>query len=470
MKRSGYRTIFHIYLIVFLSLLGTVLFAGCLLFLVITIHKPGEGIARSDWPKEFTERFGDQIIFVNTVPQIRQAGLADLQDNGIGVQLLDAFGQEIFSYQKPEEAETAYSNVELLELNQTGRITQEGTTAFIGTVKNAGDECTYVLYFPVNISKVTMYLNGERFAGGKAILLPILLSLLLLVLLSGLLYGFFITKAMKRLMTAVQEISVRRYLPIQNNGVFHDLYESLNTLDKEIRDVDLLREQTDKMREEWIANITHDLKAPLSPIRGYAEMMEETGFKNKEQCRRYTGIMLKNVSYMETLIDDLKLTYQLKNGMFPVKREKQNLIRFLKELAIDILNTPEYENRTIHFDTAANVVSFTFDQTLFTRAFRNLIINAFVHGNENTEITLRVLVSDFVLKIDLSDNGRGMRPEITEHLFDRYYRGTDTRQKPEGSGLGLAIARSIIELHGGRISVASVPDIGTTFQIEFLTG
>ena len=63
-----------------------------------------------------------------------------------------------------------------------------------------------------------------------------------------------------------------------------------------------------------------------------------------------------------------------------------------------------------------------------------------------------------------------MRPEITEHLFDRYYRGTDTRQKPEGSGLGLAIARSIIELHGGRISVASVPDIGTTFQIEFLTG
>ena len=156
--------------------------------------------------------------------------------------------------------------------------------------------------------------------------------------------------------------------------------------------------------------------------------------------------------------------------MFPVKREKQNLIRFLKELAIDILNTPEYENRIIHFETAADVVSFTFDQTLFTRAFRNLIINAFVHGNENTEITLRVLVSDFVLKIDLSDNGRGMRPEITEHLFDRYYRGTDTRQKPEGSGLGLAIARSIIELHGGRISVASVPDIGTTFQIEFLTG
>ncbi len=122
--------------------------------------------------------------------------------------------------------------------------------------------------------------------------------------------------------------------------------------------------------------------------------------------------------------------------MFPVKREKQNLIRFLKELAIDILNTPEYENRIIHFETAADVVSFTFDQTLFTRAFRNLIINAFVHGNENTEITLRVLVSDFVLKIDLSDNGRGMRPEITEHLFDRYYRGTDTRQKPEGSGLG----------------------------------
>lgn len=170
---------------------------------------------------------------------------------------------------------------------------------------------------------------------------------------------------------------------------------------------------------------------------------------------------------METLIDDLKLTYQLESGMIPVKREEQNLIRFLKELAIDVLNTPEYENRTIHFESTTDNISFSFDQTLFTRAFRNLIINAFVHGDDNTEVSLRLSVSDTALKIEVTDNGKGMRPELVEHLFDRYYRGISTEQKPEGSGLGLAIVKGIIELHGGTITVASVPAAGTTFLIEF---
>ena len=69
--------------------------------------------------------------------------------------------------------------------------------------------------------------------------------------------------------------------------------------------------------------------------------------------------MLKNAAYMEALIDDLKLTYQLENGMLCANRKEQNLIRFLRELVIDILNTPEYENRAIDFESTANAVSFS---------------------------------------------------------------------------------------------------------------
>lgn len=467
MKRSGYRTIFHIYLIFFLSLLGAVLLAGCLIFMTISIQTPDGTIARSDWPKTFTEDFKDQIIFIEAAPQIKQAGIALLRDNGVGIQILAPSGCEVFSYQEPEQANTTYSSAELLQLFQTGKLENSETTTFVGIASNAGTDYIYILYFPVDVSKVTMYVNGEWFAGGKTIILPILSAMLLLVLISGVLYGVFTTKAMKRLTTSIQEISVRSYLPVQDHGMFHDLYDSLNTLDSEIRASDQLRVQTDKMRGEWIANITHDLKTPLSPIKGYAEILQETGGKSQEQSRRYAGIMLKNISYMETLIDDLKLTYQLENGMLPINREEKNIVRFLKELAIDILNTPEYENRTIHFESPEEIVLYSFDQTLLTRAFRNLIINAFVHGEEHTEVTLRLLVSDSTLEIYVADNGKGVEPETTEHLFDRYYRGTNTEQKPEGSGLGLAIAKGIIEIHSGTISVSSIPTVGTTFQIEF---
>lgn len=176
---------------------------------------------------------------------------------------------------------------------------------------------------------------------------------------------------------------------------------------------------------------------------------------------------MKNVSYIETLIGDLKLTYQLESGMLLINREEKNVVRFLKELVIDILNTPEYENRIIHLESTEESVFYSFDQTFFNRAFRNLMINTFVHGEEHTEVTLHISVSDNTMKLCISDNGKGMSPETVEHLFDWYYRGTNTELKPEGSGLGMVIAKGIVELHGGSISVSSIPFVETTFQIDF---
>ena len=308
MKRSGYRTIFHIYLIFFISLLGAVLLAGCLFFLTITVQMPDGRLVRSDWPKAFTESFREEIIFADSMPQIKQTGMESLQENEIGIQLLDPSGREVFSYQEPEQAKAVYSGAELLRIAETGKLEAGEAAAFAGTVSNSGNEYAYILFFPVDVPKVTMYVNGKRFASGKTIILPILSVLLLLVLVSGVLYGLFTTKAIKRLISAVGEIAARNYLPVQEHGVFQDLYESLNGLDAEIRAGYQLRQQTEKMREEWIANITHDLKTPLSPVKGYAEILYEADEKSEEQYRRYGQIILKNAAYMETLIDDLKLT------------------------------------------------------------------------------------------------------------------------------------------------------------------
>lgn len=467
MKKSGYRTIFHIYLIFFTSMLGAIIAAVCLFFLLVTVQTPGGSMIKSDWPKSFTEDFKAQIIFINDKAQVKQTGIELLQENNIGLQILDDSGHEIFSYQKPEQADDTYSNTELLFLYKTGQFGDSKTTAFIGTVTNDGNGYVYILYFPVKVSKITMYLNAERFTGGKTIIIFIVCILFMVVFVSGIIYGFWTTRIMNRITASINEIATRSYHPNQVNGAFKDIYDSLNTLDKEIKESDRLQEQTDKMRKEWIANITHDLKTPLSPIKGYAEMLQEHGTKTEEQCKRYAQVMLKNISYMETLIEDLKLTYQLENGIIPVKRQRQNIVRFLKELAIDILNNPEYECRTIHFKATEETVLISFDKTLLTRAFQNLIINAFVHGDENTEVTLQIFISDTILQIIVSDNGKGMTEEEAGLLFQRYYRGTNTEHKPEGTGLGLAITKSIVELHGGTISVSSIPGIGTTFQIQF---
>ena len=86
MKKSGYRTTFHIYFIFLLTLIGTILSAILLFFLLITVQKPDGSYVRSDWPKSFTENFSEQILFADGTPRVAQAGIELLQDNGVGLQ------------------------------------------------------------------------------------------------------------------------------------------------------------------------------------------------------------------------------------------------------------------------------------------------------------------------------------------------------------------------------------------------
>lgn len=468
MKKSGYRSMLHIYLIVFLSLLGTILAACAMFLMLVTVRKPDGETVRSNWASLTVERVREQMVLVDGSPQPTQSGVEFLRDNRVGLQILDEAGKEVYSFQKSAYADEVYSNADLLKISETGHHGGGGShTALAGEVTVQGREYVYLVHFPMEIKKVTMYLNGERFTGGKQVVFLTVGILFLVVLAAGVIYGFWMVKLMNRLTVSIHDISRRRYLPLEQKGAFGDLYGSLNELDREIKASDQLRDQTETMRKEWIANITHDLKTPLSPIKGYAELLQSDKAQTEEERERYAGIMLKNALHMEALIEDLKLTYQLESGMIPVNRQNRNLVRFLRELVIELLNRPDFENRRIEFVSSEETISYAFDEKLFTRAFQNLLINAFVHGEEETEAVVEIGRSENEVWIKISDNGRGMTAEEAKRLFERYYRGTDTGKKAEGSGLGLAIVKSIVELHGGTISVSSIPELGTAFQIKF---
>lgn len=466
MKKSGYHTTFHIYIIFAFAMLITMLIVFIFSTSLMQIQTTDGSTLRSDYPKQFTQTFQKQIVFLEDSIQLTQKGMESLQKYNIGFQLLNTDGQELFHYQKPDDTPSTYTNTELLQLQQKGYLHTKDITSFIQTLTYNHKEYIYILHFPIHITKVTMYLNGDNFTEGKTIFLFLTSLLFVFILLSGIIYGLWTTHTMHKLSLAIKQIAARTYTPMHHKGSFRNIYESLDSLHTEIRESDHIREQSDRMREEWIANITHDLKTPLSPIKGYAEILTEQDSYTDEQIKKYAYIMLKNISFMETLINDLKLTYQLDNHMIPMHIETIDMIRFLKEMTINILNTPEYEQRQIHFHHTAQNVMYACDPTLLTRALQNIIINAFVHGSSDTEVYLHVEVRD-TLQINITDTGQGMSIKEIDSLFQRYYRGTDTIKKTEGTGLGLAIAKSIIELHNGTIHVTSTLGEGTTFTIDF---
>ena len=278
--------------------------------------------------------------------------------------------------------------------------------------------------------------------------------------------GLWLILHLSRIKKGIENISQRTYTSLPEKGVFSDIYGALNKMDIEIRNSDKVQKETERVRSEWIANITHDLKTPLSPIKGYAELLTSNAEIDKETMQEYGGIILKNVNHTEKLINDLKLTYQLDSGAMPFQPRKINLVRYVKELVIDIVNDPVFKDRDIVFESKIQDLEIHIDTDLFRRAMNNLIINALTHNPQETKVKISVdMNAEKEACIYISDNGKGMSEEEQAELFNRYYRGTNTKEKPEGSGLGLAIAKQIITLHNGNISVKSKFNEGTQFVI-----
>ncbi len=466
MRRSGYKSIFHIYIIFFIMIIGTLAAGFGMILYNITIQKPDGQIGISSWPINFTKSFSKYITVTENKPLVKQSGLKLLEDNRLWFQIIDEYGDEIQSFQKPQGITTHYSPSNFIRIYQ-GDI--KDFTVFTGELKAGNKEWTYLIGFPARISKVTMYFNKDRFHTLRPIAAVMLYAMLLLFIISCFIYGLFLAKKLMQIRKSIREISARNYMPGKISGSFSEIYEELNILNAEIKSSDEARRKDDRLREEWIANITHDLKTPLSPIRGYAELLSDpASITEPDKINRYGDIILKNTAFAEELLNDLKLTYQLKNDMLLLHLGKQNMVRFIKELIIDLLNNPEYEARYISFHSLSENIELAIDTVLLKRAFNNLLTNALIHNSKDTEIRVCMKTEDRV-RIEIQDNGRGLTKEELDRLFIRYYRGNSAKDKPEGSGLGMAIAKQIIELHGGSIQAESKPGYGCCMIIEFPT-
>lgn len=464
MKKSGYKSVFHIYLIFFALLIGMIIAAIGMVLYAYTIQKPDGSFALSDWPEDFTRDFSKYIAFDENAPQVTPDGILELKKNNLWLQIINEECDEVYNYNLPQGYLKHYSPSQLLNMNKSG---SQDSTIIIRSIMVKGTEFNYIIGFPVKISRFTSMVNGDRFTNGKTIGFWLIGIMLLLIIVSGMIYGLWVTKRMSGMTAAIGKIVSRSYTPIKNQGVYKDVYDSINTLNSEIQASDELRARNDKLREEWIANITHDLKTPLSPIKGYAELITDPAYDvSPQQMKKYGETILKNTAYAEGLIDDLKLTYQLENGMIPINKKEYNIVRFIREIVIDILNNPEYQSRNISFYCHNEDISMIFDSRLMKRALDNIIYNSLVHNSNETDISISIKSEDNI-QICIGDNGKGMNKEELDNLFIRYYRGTDTAKRPEGTGLGMAIAKQVIELHGGSIYVTSELGKGSGFFIEF---
>ena len=434
-----------------------------LFYYIFSIPEP-EGLSIASWAQMFTDNFSVWMDYEDENLEVEKIGLDRLDEYELWIQVIDESGQEIFSYNKPESYPTSYPASTLLAFGTSAY--ENENTVFVSCLEDSTETCSYIIGFPYAIGKYMLYYNGERFTRLLPVVKKIVLSALFIfaVLVFG--YVWWISRKLSNITGGIRNVSQRAYIPLKEKGMFRDIFAALNKMDMEIRQSDKIKEETENARTEWIANITHDLKTPLSPVKGYAELLADNQIAGVETAQEYGKIILKNVSHVEKLLNDLKLTYQIDSGVVPYHPQEVLITRYVKEVVIDIINDPAFSKRIIEFESDGQELIVFLDPDLLRRAIQNIIINALIHNPPDTKIKISIGKSAAsVVFISICDNGSGMDEAEQAKLFNRYYRGTNTREKPEGSGLGLAIAKQIAVLHGGNISVKSSPDIGTEFII-----
>lgn len=233
-----------------------------------------------------------------------------------------------------------------------------------------------------------------------------------------------------------------------------------------VRDVTKLH-RLEEMRQEFVANVTHELKTPLTSIRGYMELLQDNRRDAQTQAKFYEIIGIET-DRLQRLIDDLLELSRIENSERQSSETKQMDLASAAQEVLDQLTPIAAERQvTLYTDLAAGLFVRA-DPDRIVQLFTNLIQNAIKYNRPGGSVTVSTQSLRNMAVIRVEDTGLGIPQESLPRIFERFYRVDKGRSRElGGTGLGLSIVKHIVQLYGGDISVDSVMGQGTVFQVRF---
>lgn len=222
-----------------------------------------------------------------------------------------------------------------------------------------------------------------------------------------------------------------------------------------------------QLKSDMIAITSHDLKAPLSAIIGYASLLEQHAAsldpkKTQHYIRRIQDEGQKQLTFINKLLD----LYRIESGSIELAREPHRLDILLGSCLSSLRETARARGITFKFSLDGKASSFHVDHLRIGQVLNNLLSNAIKFSPDKGVITVSYQQDEHHATIHIRDQGPGINEQEIDHIFDRYYMGrTDFKIRPEGSGLGLYIVRNIVELHGGTVSAHNLNPGGSCFTV-----
>ena len=301
------------------------------------------------------------------------------------------------------------------------------------------------------------------------------LAALALALCSALLVGLslfsVITRRLRALSDAVRAFErgeLARRVQVRGADEIGALGRSFNemaaTIERNVEDLRL----AERMREELVTNVSHDLRSPLASIQGYLEtlILKDSQLAGEER-RRFLEITLKSASRLQKLVSDLFDLVMLDNRQVRPAREPLQLAELAQDVVLKLKPRADAAGVSLRADLPGAVPLVSADAAMIERVLTNLIDNALRFTHAGGSVAVALAAAGDAVRVSVADTGDGIAPEDLPRVFDRFYSGDRSRARSRGgTGLGLSIARGIVELHGGALEAESTVGQGTRFSFE----
>lgn len=307
---------------------------------------------------------------------------------------------------------------------------------------------------------------------GVGIKVQLIIILFILALVVFLLVFFALTHQVTGYITTILQGACKmadgdfsHRIDVRYQDEFSCIADSINRMADTVETMKKKEEEAEETKNELITNVAHDLRTPLTSIIGYIDIVNNMPDLTEAQRSEYLKITWEKARKLEKLINELFSFTKISYGGMPMHMEKIDLIKLLEQEVDELYPTFKDNELECVLETDTDSCMVMADGEQLVRVFDNLLGNAVKYGRYGKMIRVRTVTEQSQIRIQVVNYGSVIPAENLPFLFEKFYK-VDTSRQPssEGTGLGLAIAKSIVESHGGSISVKSSFD-GTAFEV-----
>lgn len=329
------------------------------------------------------------------------------------------------------------------------------------------DNKTLVLAIKIN-EKTHLFVSAslEPLDATVTILQSQLFYVTLIVIILSLLVSYFISKIISNPI-----IKMNKKASLMAKGKYDIKFESsdieeINELSETLNYACIELNKTEDLRRELMANVSHDLKTPLTMIKAYAELIKDVTYKDKEKMKKNLNVIIEETDRLNLLVNDILELSKIQSNSSPLNIEEFDLNELIKSIINRYDIWQEVDQYTIEYEEKENII-IKADKKRLEQVIYNLINNAINYTGDNKLVFVKVKEKKEKYRVEITDTGKGIEESELKNIWDKYYKIDKTHSRVQkGTGIGLSIVKNILINHNFDYGVKSKVNEGTTFYFE----